>query len=186
MRAKDNNVMLCTCLQESAMNIGDKFGKLTVTEFTRVANGTKAFKIAAVCLCDCGNEYVADKSRLRRGVTDHCGCETANRQRDAAIARGASYEKHGLINTPTYYSWAGMKSRCMNSNDTRYKDWGGRGIKVCERWMDFRNFLEDMGVRPEGTTLDRIDANGDYKPGNCRWATAQQQASNKRNSTLEN
>jgi hypothetical protein len=76
-----------------------------------------------------------------------------------------------------------MKDRCTNQNHKSYNNYGGRGITVCERWMDFRNFLQDMGERPEGMSIDRIDVNGDYEPGNCRWATAQQQSLNKRNST---
>jgi hypothetical protein len=102
-------------------------------------------------------------------------------QSESAKKRGATYEKHRLINTPTYYSWAGMKSRCLNPKDSRYKDYGGRGIKVCKEWHDFRNFLKDMGLRPKGHTLDRIDVNGNYEPSNCRWATLEMQAANKRN-----
>jgi len=167
------------------MNIGDKYGKLTVTGFVRVKNGTKQTKIDATCRCDCGGTHVADKGRLRSGVTSHCGCERINNHSAAALLRGATYEKHGLCNTPTYYSWAAMKGRCLNPKDTRYKDYGGRGIAVCERWMDFRNFLADMGERPEGMTLDRIDVNGGYNLANCRWASAKQQAVNKRNSRKE-
>ena len=73
-----------------------------------------------------------------------------------------------------------MKTRCNNPKHRRYSDYGGRGIKVCERWMDFNNFLADMGERPEGLTLDRIDPNGNYEPGNCRWATDSVQQTNKR------
>jgi hypothetical protein len=90
------------------------------------------------------------------------------------------YYKHGMSNTPTYKSWIHMFQRCKNPNNKYYKDYGERGITICERWYDFRNFFEDMGTKPNDLTLDRVNNSGNYEPGNCRWATPSQQRINSR------
>lgn len=120
------------------------------------------------CRCDCGTERVVNGAHLRGGKTVSCGCYKAEAK-----------TTHGLHRHPMYRTWAGMLSRCRNPNDMWYHRYGGRGIKVCERWHDFANFYADVGDRPEGHTLDRIDNNGGYTPENVRWATHVQQAKTK-------
>lgn len=128
-----------------------------------------------LCVCDCGKQKTIDVSSLRSGATQSCGC--LHREAASLAAR-----KHGMAGTATHISWSSMIARCERVSNNRYAQYGARGISVCPRWReDFANFFADMGVRPPGTSLDRIDVNGDYEPGNCRWATAAEQAANKRN-----
>lgn len=120
--------------------------------------------------CDCGNTVVRIPGTAER--TGHCGCQTS-----------VNIKKHGMCGTKTYNSWIAMIGRCCQPSSEHYSRYGGRGITVCERWMKFAEFFEDMGVRPDGTTLDRIDNDGNYEPGNCRWSTRKKQMSNTSNNT---
>ena len=145
--------------------LGRKFGRLTVISRAE-SKGGKAYWN---CQCDCGKETVVYGSYLRTGHTKSCGCYNEDKK-----------IKHKMYGTPEYRSWNHMLQRCNNKNSHKYSDYGGRGIVVCEKWLAFENFFADMGQRPHGKTLERIDVNGNYEPSNCKWATATEQQRNQR------
>lgn len=125
------------------------------------------------CKCDCGADRLVLARSMLRGASKSCGCYSRDVARENAT-------KHLRINTPEYSSWASMIQRCTNPNDAKWSQYGGRGISVCSAWMSFDGFFIDMGERPAGTTIDRINVNGNYEPGNCRWATPTIQSRNRR------
>lgn len=156
--------------------VGSKYGRLTVIG----PSFMQRREWYSPCRCDCGCEKSALRKNLANGHTRSCGCLAASLSHRRHVT-------HGMSGTPTWKSYRNMLSRCHNPKVARYPEYGGRGIKVCERWLGdagFENFLADMGKRPIGTTLDRKDSNGDYEPGNCRWATDGQQRLNKRSNAF--
>ena len=157
---------------------GHRYGRLVALEFVWTGSRRRHWLFA----CDCGTQIVAPLERVRGGVTKSCGCLRKEVTRQRSITHG---HKVGRAETRTYKSYSHAKGRCFNPKDPKHVQYGGRGITMCERWADdFSNFLADMGECPEGKTLDRIDPNGNYEPGNCRWATSRQQARTRTDNVL--
>lgn len=148
---------------------GKRFGKLVVI-------GRSKFNIRSKpawdCICDCGNKKSMSGSLLKNGNSTSCGCKTIE-----------TATTHGMAGTHTYNVWTRMHNRCSNTKERQYKNYGGRGIKVCHEWKSFEVFYKDMGHQLRGMSLDRINVDGDYCKDNCRWVSMAEQQSNKRNNT---
>lgn len=161
--------------------IGRSFGRVTVTgDAARLASGRRAVE----CHCECGETFICDPRSLLSGHCKSCGCL----HREIVGRKSRDNITHGMSKSVEYQAWIKIKGRCCNVKDAKYADYGGRGIKVCDAWLDdFQAFYRDMGPRPEwSSSIDRIDVNGDYDPGNCRWSDAKTQSRNKRNHRLVN
>lgn len=149
-----------------------RFGRLTV-----VGSFDVKAKDKVLCRCDCGKEKSITKGNLVQGYTKSCGCLQKERV-------SSSNRSHGMTSSATHRVWIGMMGRCYVKTNSRYSRYGGKGITVCKEWHDFTNFLRDMGERPDGMSIDRIDNSKGYQPGNCRWATLVGQANNKTNNRM--
>lgn len=164
---------------------GRRFGRLVVLSQDLSSRYAMKPQRYWVCLCDCGNQRTIEGGSLKAGHSQSCGClrKEVVSQRMAGVQNGLIHG-HAPTRTkpqsPTYCSWRAMWVRCTNPNDRYYHLYGGRGIKVCDRWKDFLNFLADLGERPEGCTLDRVNNDLGYEPSNCRWANPTQQTQNRR------
>lgn len=151
-----------------------RFGRWTVVSPRSFSNGIRHL---VICVCDCGERRQVVTHSLRSGVSRSCGCLAADEARERETT-------HGLTDDKLHHIWRGMLSRCRNPNTTSYKDYGGRGIRVCDRWLSFQNFYDDM--RPTwqpGLTLERRNNDGNYEPSNCCWIPRSEQSKNRRGVT---
>jgi hypothetical protein len=156
--------------------INQKFNSLTVIARAGTAKNRDALWL---CKCDCGGEAIVRGYSLRKGLTKSCGCLRRRQMRENPLRLS-----HGMSKTATYRSWSSMKARVLNKHNHNYKYYGGRGIEIDPNWLIFEHFFHDMGIRPEGTKIDRIDNDGPYCKSNCRWANSEIQANNQRRNTI--
>lgn len=152
------------------MAVGQRYGRLVVIEFVeRNSNWISKWLFQ----CDCGKQCIVFSSSARSGNTQSCGCLVKEMRHHLVT--------HGMSRSAEHRAWNGLRNRCKNPNDEHFGNYGGRGIKVCERWEKFENFYRDLGPRPSPKhSLDRVDNDGNYEPGNCRWATKSEQTYNRR------
>lgn len=156
-----------------------RYGRLLVV--SKTAERNQSGNVIWACVCDCGTHVAVSGSALQQKSTQSCGCLFV----DTARKKGLLKRTHGLTTTKIYSVWSNMKNRCYNQSYHKYKYWGGRGIKVSEKWLNFVNFYDDMGDAPLGMSIDRIDVDGDYSKENCRWATQKEQQNNRRNNVIK-
>lgn len=154
--------------------VGELFGRWTVLAD---APDNKQGNRVVTCLCICGKQKDVYLGSLRSGISTSCGCKSAEMS-------SARRKTHGLSGTTTHNIWVSMKARCENEQNHAYANYGGRGITVCDSWMSFENFVADMGECPDGMSIDRENNDKGYSKANCRWATAKDQANNKRNNRV--
>lgn len=158
-----------------------KFSDLTGRKFERLTvlkkSGKRGAKILWECICECGATHFATTSDLNYGSVKSCGCLLSGKT--SRNARHGHSPRSGR-QSQTYNSWRGMLDRCEKPNHISYPYYGGKGVTVCDRWKSFENFLSDMGNRPSGKTIDRINSDGNYEPSNCRWATIAEQNRNRK------
>jgi len=166
-------------MKKIIVNKGDRFNLWTVIEELERVSNKRSFK----CICDCGKIKNVCFQNIKSGKSKSCGCERIKELK----LRNYKHGNNSRLNVSTEYtSWYSMKYRCLNTKSKDYKNYGGRGIKICDRWLNsFENFLQDMGERPEGKTIDRIDVDGNYEPTNCRWADWNTQQNNRRNNKIK-
>jgi hypothetical protein len=161
--------------------IGRKFGRWTVLAIhpkrVRYGRHGQAVSVLWRCRCDCGTERLVFGCNLRHGLSKSCGCLKREKTRQRNTKHGHACK--GKVSR-AYTRWLSMLQRCFDPNHAGYRYYGARGITVCHRWFKFENFYADMGDPPPGLSIDRIDVNGNYEPGNCRWATASEQVRNQR------
>jgi len=160
--------------------VNQRFSRLLVIQYI---NSDHRGEAMWQCRCDCGTTIVASGGNLRSSHTTSCGCWQREQAAKAQFIHGEARSRITNKNRTTEYErWHSMRKRCFDPNCHAYKHYGGRGITICDRWLQFENFLADMGRCPPGLSLDRIDNDGNYEPNNCRWATRSEQQRNKRRS----